>query len=210
MARAAVECGISTIVATPHAFGTSRNAAPDARDAALGQLRSALADEGLSLTVLPGFECLLTADLCDILNIEPRYLLPSLAEFGLRGKASVLVEVTDEMPPVSLPALSFAMQNAGVIPILAHPERHAGLRRHRGLLADFVSQGGRLQITAAGLTGACGWLTRRFCVSLVRDGLVASVASDAHGAWDFADMPKAYEQAKRLIGPRAGRLFGKS
>jgi protein-tyrosine phosphatase len=106
-----------------------------------------------------------------------------------------------------LNGLVFELLAAGITPVLAHPERHTGLRKCRQAVPELVGRGCAVQITAFALLGIGGWFTRRYCEWLLRDGLVSAVASDAHRPQDFETLPRALDRAKKLIGPRADRLF---
>jgi protein-tyrosine phosphatase len=70
--------------------------------------------------------------------------------------------------------------DAGLIPIISHPERNEHLRKHVEDLAGFVEAGCYVQVTAASITGLFGPEAKRSTSKLFERGLVHVVASDAH------------------------------
>lgn len=171
LARAAVEAGTETILATPHI-----NDYPEidaARIASgLEELRPALADAGIPLEVLPGGEIAIwrLVDLDDA----------TLRALALGGGPYLLVEspfspVVGDFEPMVLD-----LHSRGHSVLLAHPERCPAFQRDPDRLARLVSAGVLVQLTAGSMAGAFGTTVRRFSAALLRDGLVHVVASDAH------------------------------
>jgi len=82
--------------------------------------------------------------------------------------------------------------DAGMVPIITHPERHRGLRERIDDLTRWVQMGCCLQVTAGSVTGRFGPDARTFTGSLIARGLVHFVASDAH---DTRHRPPALDAA---------------
>ena len=66
--------------------------------------------------------------------------------------------------------------------VLAHPERSPVFQDRPGRLRELVAAGALCSITAGALEGHFGPASQWFALELLRDGLVHSVASDAHAA----------------------------
>jgi len=66
--------------------------------------------------------------------------------------------------------------------LLAHPERSPSLQRQPALLADLVERGALGQVNSASLAGQFGDAARRAAFTMVEQGLVHVLASDAHHA----------------------------
>ena len=66
--------------------------------------------------------------------------------------------------------------------VLAHPERSPVFQDRPGRLRDLVAAGALCSITAGALEGHFGPASQWFALELLRDGLVHSLASDAHAA----------------------------
>lgn len=203
MARIAVADGIATVVVTPHLFSAGGDVSPEDRDASVTLLAEALADHGILLRLVPGFECCLRGNVVEAARSTAAYHLG-----GIGGRSKhVLIELPDEMPGSCLAGVLFEAQQVGLIPVLAHPELHPDLNRNTAPAEAFVAAGGKIQITADALRGRRGWQSKRACVRWLRGGLVQAMASDAH---DSARRPpalrKALEKAMKLIGPAAEHL----
>jgi protein-tyrosine phosphatase len=176
LARAAVHAGTGTVVATPHVrpdLGTT-----DAREIAerVREVRSSLAANRIPLTVRCGGE--LGHDMAFHLDREELDLLAQ----GPAGARWLLVETPFHGIGEDFHAATSELRALGFGVLVAHPERSAdaafdgaaGLRRE-------LAAGSKAQLNALSLTGGHGEDARRSAWELLHDGLVAVVASDAHG-----------------------------
>ena len=173
MARCAVADGIGGIVATPHQLGSYSANTPDAIRRATGELQKYLEGEGVPLQVFPGAEVRLEPDLARRIR---RGDAVTLADRGRH----VLVELPHEIY-VPCEGIVGELRRAGLVAVLAHPERNSGVRRKPEVLRSLVSRGGVLQITAGSLLGKFGGGVRQLAEQLIGNGLVQLVATDAHG-----------------------------
>ncbi|HEX4956203.1 MAG TPA: CpsB/CapC family capsule biosynthesis tyrosine phosphatase [Thermoanaerobaculia bacterium] len=90
---------------------------------------------------------------------------------------------------------------AGWQPIIAHPELYPWLVGEPGLAERLVELGARLQVTGMSLTGGFGRRAQAACRELIDGGLVAFVASDAHG---LVTRPPGLAQAYTLLAASWG------
>lgn len=175
LARAAVEEGTGTVVATPHVrsdFVTDVTGLPGL----VAEVRAALARAGVPLTVLCGGELghdmvarLGQAEL-DVIAQGPPHARWLLVETPFEGIDEGFHTATEEL------------RDRGFGVVLAHPERSAdasldasaGLRRERAL-------GAAAQVNALSLTGGHGPEAREAALALLTEGLADVVGSDAHG-----------------------------
>ena len=79
-----------------------------------------------------------------------------------------------------LPALE-RLLDAGYIPLVAHPERYAAVCHDPRIVQDWLDCGCHLQLTGGSVLGAHGKTVQRTAATLLRNDLVACIASDAHG-----------------------------
>jgi protein-tyrosine phosphatase len=176
LARAAVHAGTGTVVATPHVrpdLGIT-----DARELAerVRELRSALEAARIPLTIRCGGE--LGHEMAFDLDREELDLLAQ----GPAGARWVLVEAPFHGIGEDFHAATTELRALGFGVLVAHPERSAdaafdgaaGLRRE-------LAAGSKAQLNALSLTGGHGPDARRSAWELLHGGLVAVVASDAHG-----------------------------
>lgn len=174
MARCAEADGISVIVVTPHVRTPAELAPAASIAAAVARLGERLSAAGVALRLVPGAEVAATA----LTNLEQAPM--SSLTVG-RGGSYLLLEP----PPLELPCgfsrLLYEVRLRGFIPILAHPERVAVIADDPGCLEGEVRRGLLLQVTAGSVTGLFGDAVRRAAFSLIRQGWVQLLASDAHG-----------------------------
>jgi protein-tyrosine phosphatase len=69
----------------------------------------------------------------------------------------------------------------GYIPLIAHPERYAAVCRNPGIVVPWLDMGCHLQLTGGSILGEYGKTVQRTAAILLKNDLVACVASDAHG-----------------------------
>lgn len=171
IARAAVADGIEAMAATPH-VRDDYPTTPAAMGAAVVEVREALASAGIPLDLHTGGEIALNR--LDELTTE------ELREFALAGSRYILLEFPYHGWPLELPARIFALQAAGLVPVLAHPERSPEVIASPERLVPLVAGGALVQVTAASLDGRLGRRMQRSGLELVRRGLAHLIASDAH------------------------------
>jgi protein-tyrosine phosphatase len=171
MARMAVADGITAIVATPHQLGGSPLTGDLIRHETV-VLREQLQAANVPLEVYPGADVRIEPGLVqrigrgDVLTLADR-------------KKHVLLELPHELF-LPIDQLLKELRTHGMVGILSHPERNEGLLANGKPLHQIVDQGGLLQVTAGSLLGAFGNRVRQFAESLVSEGLVHFVATDAH------------------------------
>jgi protein-tyrosine phosphatase len=171
IARAAVAAGMATLVATPHVSARYRNDASTITRL-VDDLNTRLEGEGVALEILPGAEIAITS----VIEIEPSEL-PRLC---LGNGRWLLMEPPFTPIATGVENILGSLQREGYRILLAHPERCPAFHRDPAMLESLVASGVLTSITAGSLVGQFGGDVRRFALSLVRDGLVHNVASDAH------------------------------
>lgn len=169
MCREAAAAGIVVLAATPHVRRDYPTTAA-AMSAALEAVVAATAEVGIRL--VPGAE----------LGLEQLDRpLEELRRYGLAGNPDVLlVETPYAGWPLDLRSRLAKLHAAGIVPILAHPERNAEVQADTARVADLVADGALVQVTAASIDGRLGRRARRTALQLVRSGLAHLIASDAH------------------------------
>ena len=208
MARAAQRAGVTIIVATPHVSRRYANDGQTIRER-VQTMRRALREADIELDVRSGAKIAFArlADLSDDelsalrLGDGPWLLVESPLAWVVNDFESVLDEV----------------HRRGHWILLAHPERSPLFLRNRPRLHALVSSGMLCSVTASSLLGAFGRDVQHFALGLIRDGLVANLASNAHDSVrrpptalgdvfaTIADMPEAKAQFEWMTSdlPRA-------
>jgi protein-tyrosine phosphatase len=176
MCTVAAADGIETIVAAPHYKPGTYEFSEAVIQQAIDTLSGELKNQGLAIRILPGAEMTVSPEMYGSLT-PGGHLTINHGRFFLA-----------EFSPLSVPnhwdtfLLSFL--NAGLTPIIAHPERNAWFIRHFEALEAAVRSGIMIQVTAMSITGGFGPEVRGFSVRLLKENLVHVIASDAHSADD--------------------------
>lgn len=199
--QAALE-GTTTIVATPHVHRHPWvNDSRGERDALLARLNRELAG---AVEVLPGCEAYFSDDLVELCELGEASPLTRLA-----GSRYLLVEFPATKIPRSAEHVLYELQFAGVVPLIAHPERNLVFASDPSMLARFVDAGARVQVTAASILEEFGTAASLAAADFFRRGLVHVIASDAHSAEKRPPrMRAAYERLREVLGEEvAERVF---
>lgn len=192
MARLAVADGFGTVVVTPHQLGNYRHNRGEIIRQRTAQLQEFLHNHGVPLRVLPGADVRIEADMLSLLKTGE---VLSLADH----RRHVLLELPHELYMPLEPVLA-ELHAARMVGILSHPERNQGLLDDPSPIARLVDAGCLMQITAGSLLGAFGPATERFSDSLLAQGLVHFVSTDAHGVKSRRPlMSEAWQRVARLI-----------
>jgi protein-tyrosine phosphatase len=173
LARAAVEQGTTTMVATPHI----RDDHPfplEAIQSGVDELNASLSAEGIDLTVVAGGELAISK--------IPDLDADELGSLGLGASRYLLVESPYTHTSQLLEHVLFDLQSQGFRPVLAHPERSPSFLTDEVRLKRLVERGVLCSVTAMSMQGGFGGQVQEFTARLLWDGLVHNVASDTHSA----------------------------
>jgi len=209
MAREAVASGVDTVLCTPHLPEWNGEHIREIREVA-GKVRGALAEAGVPLRLVQGFE----VDLGVAVTAGTGALLGLALEGG--GKA-ILLEMPYTGWPVYLEQTIFRLAADGFRPVLAHPERNERVKKSSEPLLGCFRSGAMVQCTAASLTGEFGRGAVQAFRRLVSEGLVRLVGSDAHAyrreGWTLTPMLDVLrelvsdEDLKTLVDENPRRLL---
>lgn len=130
-------------------------------------------------------------------------------KYAINGLNHLLIEFPDTVIPPASDEILGKFRNAGLIPIIAHPERNPLLRQSIERLKAWISIGCVLQVTARSLSGHFGKIEQQCAWDLLHEGWVYVVASDARdvfhqpprldGAWRMIKQGLGEDIAKRLL-----------
>jgi len=200
MARMAAADGITTVVATPHQLGGFAANRGEAIRQKTERLQAMLDEQGVALTVFPGAD--VRIELGMIESIRKGDVL-TLADRGRH----VLLELPHEVY-LPLDRLLGELRRAGLTGILSHPERNQGILARPQLVASLVQAGCLIQITAASLLGGFGSRPRDLSETLVKQGLVHFVSSDAHNIKSRPPLlSEACDRVAALTSPATADLW---
>lgn len=168
--------GVTEIITTPH-IRASLTKRPADLDRFLGvldesweSLRSVAEAEFPDVRLERGVELMLDVPHPDLTDPRVR----------LAGTSYALVE----FPFMSLPPHSAMpireLRQDGWFPIIAHPERYAGMGNNYGLVEEWRDAGAHIQVNSGSLLGYYGPAPRRLAWAIVEEGLADYLSSDYH------------------------------
>ena len=130
-----------------------------------------------------------------------RGALQAPGTYTINSGRYLLVEFPEDQIVRNTPDLLRALLDAGIVPIITHPERNAILRGRLSDLKDWISAGCLIQVTAQCLFGKFGRSAQASANQLIQNGMVHFLASDAH---DTRSRPPGLADAFDLVAARWG------
>ena len=193
LAQALVQEGIQYAIATPHYNDEfPQRSAAEIRERVY-RLQQELDRNGIPLRLFSGHEALIKAGLLE--DIQAGRLAT------LNGSSYLLLELWTNTWLPETEQVIFHLRAHGIIPIIAHPERYHTIQQDPHRLAALLQQGALAQLTASSLTGMQGNTARRCAETLLKQGLIHCIASDAHGLHRRPPgVIRGLERARELIG----------
>ncbi|KEZ52204.1 tyrosine-protein phosphatase [Metabacillus indicus] len=200
IAKAAVEEGITTIIATPHHQNGKYINGKQSILESVETLNTLLQNETIPLTILPGQETRIHGDLLN--ELEADVILP------LNHTNYVFIELPSGHVPRYTEQMLFDIQLKGFTPIIVHPERNSEFIENPDLLYKFVSKGALTQITSSSITGHFGKNIKKFTLQLVEAQLTHFLASDVHSLKNRPlRLADGYNVLNKEFGLQAEYLF---
>ncbi len=191
MIEEAKQCGVTSILTTPHIRGNVEELARHEHHKERFQnVRDAKPDMDLHL----GGEVRATSETQSVVD-RPEFTVDERSKY-------ILLELEFDQVPPYFSQLLFEYRLRGITPIVAHPERNIGVLKNPLLALEFVRQGARLQLTTGSLIGELGETFQECSLLLLGCGLISFLASDAHNLTTrpFTNWTAAYDFAKTLEG----------
>lgn len=195
LCREAALRGTSVLYATPHVWPLDGLTAE--REARVRRAFSELADAAVSfgLELRLGFE----------LSPAPALLLEDPGRYRLGDLPAVLMEVPFTGPIEPAVRLAEYIAAAGLVPVVAHPERSEQILERPEVVGELRERGCLLQANATSLTGYHGRKCAETGWLLLERGLVDLVGSDGHRLSRPPFLDAAYEAACARVGEEAAR-----
>ncbi len=192
--------GVHTVVTTPHWGRITKRTLSEIREIFL-EIKEKLQENSVEINIFLGFELFLDLETLEEVKGEPE-------KFSLAGGNFILVEFPFEFLYPNWEVLLREIREAGLSPVIAHPERYGPVLRDYSLLSRMVAEGAILQVNAESLLGENGERARKTAMKCLQEGLCSVVASDAHGLrFRPPRLRKAYELISKKISPYSAQDF---
>jgi protein-tyrosine phosphatase len=173
LARALVQEGIHTAIATPHFNDLFLQRSALEIKERVNSLQQVLDQQSIPLRLFGGHEALIKSGLVE--DIQAGRLAT------LNESRYLLLELWNNTWLPETERVIFELRAFGIVPIIAHPERYRAIQKDPGRLVALQQQGALAQLTAGSLVDMQRNSARRCAETLLKKGLIHCIASDAHG-----------------------------
>ncbi|WP_018982692.1 tyrosine-protein phosphatase [Salinimonas chungwhensis] len=204
MARQTVDSGVTHLVCTPHMhWGTFDNTKAIIREGYAALLESINA-AGIPLTLSWAGEIRIN-EMVPVWFKDDK--LPFLGQ--INNQQVLLLEMPHSNMPAGLDQLFRWFRNAGVQPLIPHPERNRDIWKQPEKIQWLRNQGCMLQVTAGAFTGRFGDHVQKIAEEMLIKNQIDVVASDTHDTLRRPnEMGAAFERVSVLhSAQRAKQLF---
>jgi protein-tyrosine phosphatase len=137
------------------------------------------------------------------LTPAPPLLDEDPTRYTLEGTSVVLVEVPFSGPAVGLLEVAEHIEAAGLVPLVAHPERTEAVQTRPELADELAERGWPLQVNGTSLLGRHTPEAKALAWRFVELGQAKVVASDGHRVTRPARLDAAYELVRARVGEEA-------
>jgi len=197
MCRIAANDGISKVACVPHHVVGKYNNNREKIISCVEKLQASIDSENIPLTLYPGCEIRLD------LNLVEKIKAGELLTMNDSGRY-ITLELLNEALPKNIEEIISSLVFAGIIPIIAHPEKTLATRSNPDILCQLVQLGSLTQVTALSLTGRLGSRIEEFSVFLLEHKLAHMLVTDAHSSKRKRPiLSEGLKRLKEIVGEKA-------
>jgi len=193
MARGLSELGVRRVYLTPHQFRLGNSFEAGELRRRTDDVARLLAGAGIPLEVRCGAEHYYGEELLDAVRGRGE-----LVPFDWEGESCLLVELPLHQPAVGVRRVGEALLKRGIRPVLAHPERTAGLSRDYDRARGWREAGWRFQLNLLSLVGRHGPEAEEISKALLGEGLYDFAGSDLHRPAELRHLREAHDAFRAL------------
>ena len=125
------------------------------------------------------------------------------------GGHAALVELPSDHVPARIEHRLYRMFLKGVRPVLAHPERNAGLFKSTAPIERLLEMGALPLLDVMSLIGKYGRTPRKTAERMLEEDIYFAACSDSHKPEDVATVAEGIERLQKLVGrEHADELLG--
>ncbi len=197
MLRLAKNNGVTDILFTPHYILDSRYMSDKKSNEEIMLPIKKFAKEEYGINVFLGNEVYCCLEILSILK-EGKIAT-------LNNSHYMLIEIPMHSKMNNVKSIFFELISAGIVPILAHPERYTAYYNDMDFFLELRSMGVLLQINITSLVGEYGGHAKKMAKKLLKANLVSFVGSDIHSshAKTYECIPKVEKVLRKLVDANA-------
>jgi protein-tyrosine phosphatase len=198
MVRAVASLGFGELYATPHQRNGMFMPAREAIAAAFAAVSADVAAQGPAVRLGLGAENFWD----DVLHSRLRDR--TIPVYG--SGPAFLFEVHPQFMPTGLENELFRLRVAGLLPVMAHPERYAAIQRDVDL-AERLGRHAVMMVDLGALDGAHGRAEMKTARKLVQEGLAHAAATDIHRPADQKGIGAGMAWIRKQLGAEVLELM---
>lgn len=194
MARRMEALGIKRVVATPHGVhpGIETNTNPEFLREQVGLLNEVLVRAGIDLKVLPGTEVFLRR------RVRDRFERGEIMTWADQGRFILMELGFQRRSEGALEVVDYFLE-AGIITIIAHPERYLWLANEPELFAELRDRGCIFQFNTMSINGFFGERTQEMALRMLPLSGQFIIGTDSHHDADrYFDFENVKTTLRRL------------
>jgi len=174
MIKCAVKQGITDVVQTvhyQHPKMDGKNINYEHLKKKTFNLQSIINEHKLDIKIHLSAEVFYLPNLIDIMNEN---------FFTFNKKKFMLIEFSSTIFPQNYKVEIYKIQNKGVVPIIAHPERYRFVKNNLNEINDWLTKDYILQLDAGSVLGFFGKITQKISYEIIENYGIHLIGSDAH------------------------------
>lgn len=193
MLKEAQKAGFNMIVLTPHYLEGYYESSKNNNLVYTNKLNMIAMQNNIHIRLFLGNESYLSED------------LPNLVKQGkvstINNSRYLLFELPMNSEPMDLNRMVYKMQEIGITPILAHPERYSYIQENPNIVYDLIKNGVLMQSNYGSVLGQYGKKAKVIFKKLLENNMIYFLGSDVHRVNSiYTKMPEAVNKIEEIIG----------
>lgn len=193
MLKEAYEAGFTAIISTSHYIEESYHTDTARREELIQILQERLEKENINIKIYNGAEAYIVSNLTELIQKE---ILPTI-----NSTRYLLMELPMHSEIIYLDYIISNLQNQGIVPIIAHPERYSYVQKNPKILMDLIEKGVLFQANYGSIIGNYGREAEKTVKKLLKNGIVHFLGTDSHREHGiYEQIPMICKKLEKLIG----------
>ena len=188
--KTASHCGVTDLVFTPHfIYESIYNADNEKKRRLFEQVKEVIKNANININLYLGNEVFVENNMLELLQDNKIYTI--------NGSNYLLFELPMNNTYNGIYDLIFKLKNAGIIPIIAHPERYSLFQRNPEVIIKMLEQGALFQSNLGSFYGHYGKEAKNLVLLLLKHNMIHFISSDTHHTRD--EFYNNIEEVKKIM-----------
>jgi len=183
--------GVTDVMLTPHYIENSKfNCNNNLKKKLFKEIKKEALKREISINIYLGNEIMVNNNLMNLFNTEIA---------TLNASKYLLIELPIDREFDDLDLVIKELMDCGVVPIIAHPERYAYVKKNYKWLEEYLEMGVLFQSNYESLFGKYGNDAKKTLKKLLKNNMVHFLASDIHHESSECNLKKLHSKLKKII-----------